>query len=114
LVDTNEGVARVSWLGTTRHSADDLVAPRSSEVETSAVDEAIEVLKDILWHGPVRVKEVARRAREASVSERTLHRAKQKLGARSYKRGFVDGGHWVWELPRQASDGPIVLVQDAS
>jgi archaellum biogenesis ATPase FlaH len=114
LVDADGGVARIHWLGTSHYSADDLVAPRSGEGEGSAVDEAVEVLKDILWHGPVKVTLVKSKAREAGVADRTLDRAKQKLRVRSYKRGFADGGHWVWELPRQTSAGGIDLLQDAS
>jgi hypothetical protein len=114
LVDAHNGVARVSWLGTTQHSADDLVAPRSGEGEGSAVADAAKVLKDILWHGPVRVAEAKRKAREAGIADRTLDRAKQRLLVLSHKRGFADGGHWVWELPRQSSADTAALLEDAS
>ena len=114
LVDAQGGVARVNWLGTTHYSADDLVAPRSGEAETSAVDEAIMVLKDILADGPVPVTAAKKRLREAGIADRTLDRAKQKLGVQSHKRGFSHGSRWVWELPSQTSSGPIVLLQDAS
>jgi archaellum biogenesis ATPase FlaH len=114
LVDADGGVARVQWLGTTRYSADDLVAPRSSEAETSAVDEAVEVLKDILWHGPVPAAHAKRQALDAGISGRTLDRAKKKLCVKVWKRGFAHGSRWVWELPPQSSAVTVTLLQDAS
>jgi len=71
---------------------DDEEAPQRSEAE--------EFLRTVLEDGPVRTQEVLREAKEAGIAEKTLRRAKDKLGV---KAGQLPGDlhrGWAWELRR--------------
>jgi hypothetical protein len=90
-------VVRIRWLGESVHSATRLMAIPESEEERSSVDAAVEVLRQILLGGAVTAENARKQARAAGVSDRTLDRAKARLGVRAVKRGF--SGSWEWELP---------------
>lgn len=94
------GAAAVTWGGVSPHRADALVNEPTAPEERSQLDEAIEFLRDLLQVGPVEAAEVPRRARAAGVAERTLNRAKERLGVRSEKSSAR--GKWVWVLPNPA------------
>ena len=83
-----EGAAR-EILGTAETDADD--------GERNATADADEFLREELAAGPMSAKEVQKLARAAGHSDRTLNRAKSRLGIRSQKGGLRDG--WVWVLP---------------
>lgn len=98
LANTEEhGCARVRWIGVSEHTSGTLLAATSDE-DRSALTEACDVLADILEDGPVGAKDVERRAADAGVHQRTLVRAKKRLGVRSVKNGT---GRWEWVLPRK-------------
>jgi hypothetical protein len=94
--------ARIDGIGGSSYSGRDLLGP-AEEGEDSAVDQACEFLREELGgledlgNVPRRVREVKTAARDAGISERTLERAKAKLGVRSEKVGGRDG-FWVWLL----------------
>jgi hypothetical protein len=93
------GWPRVLWLGTSTHSADDLIAARGEEGEDrSALDGAREHLRGWLASGPVLQQEIERLARDARISEKTVRRAKAKERVSSTKQGFGKGA-WYWSLP---------------
>lgn len=98
LEDCNS-VSKVVWDGTSLHNANTLLAV--SGEEKGALDEAKDVLHDILSLGPIQASEVKRQAREAGISERTLQRAKEGLGVHSQKESM--SGPWLWKLPKVAS-----------
>jgi len=96
------GCARVRWLGESTHTSSSLLtAPRSDE-ERTAVDDAVEFLRDALAEGAVPAKQLIRAANDAGHSKRTLDRAKKEINARSFKSG-VDGG-WLWTLDQDRQD----------
>lgn len=65
---------------------------------------AIAFLRDELSDGPRLVKEVERNAKVGhDISHRTLVRAKQELGVKSFRK--ESSGPWWWKLPE--SNGPI-------
>ena len=68
------------------------------------LEDAVAFLRALLVGGPVPALVVQRVARGAGISERTLWRAKQRLGALAIKTG---SGAWVWTLPEgcQPSEG---------
>jgi transposase-like protein len=57
--------------------------------------EAMDWLKDKLSTGPMPSAQIVRIAKKDGVAERTLERAKQKLGVKASSRA----GHWEWHLP---------------
>ena len=62
----------------------------------SKLQEAEEVLSDILSNGPVEASEAKKQAKIKNVSKRTLERAKANLGVISCKLGGP-GAPWIWE-----------------
>jgi hypothetical protein len=99
------GVCRVVWYGTSAVEADDLLRPVEPE-ERGALEEACAVLADLLKAGPKPADRCKLEALVAGVSERTLKRAKHRLGVRSVREGFA-GGVWHWELPDPADVGGL-------
>ena len=102
------GCARVEWEeGAVSLSARDLLAPEQGDEEDSrsALDEAKDVLCQLLAEGPLAADVVEKKARQAGVSRATLRRAKAKLKVRSVKRGRPDGTQgWDWVLPGAEGD----------
>lgn len=97
LVGNGEGVARVEWLGTSEHNADALLSdPAEMSDERSALREACDFLRVLLADGEQSAAEVFRRGHEAGVSERTMERAKRRLGVRHRKQ--FGSGRFVWYL----------------
>jgi hypothetical protein len=94
--------ARLTELGESAHRGEALLATRGDPEERSAVDEAALWLEDLLCGLPVAATEVQAAARKYGISEKTLRRAKNKLGVQSTKAAF--GGGWEWSL-RQGEDG---------
>ena len=61
-----------------------------------ALEDATEFLKEELASGQALSREVQDRAKAEGISEKTLRRAKKKLGVDAYKDGYQ--GEWVWIL----------------
>jgi len=97
--ETANGMARVAWEGATAHTAAELVAVSPDGEERGALDEACEVLRQILVNGQIDVGTAMVEAKNAGISERTLKRAKKSLGVVSTRNGFGKGAVWFWELP---------------
>jgi Bifunctional DNA primase/polymerase, N-terminal/AAA domain len=68
-----------------------------------ARDVAKKFLDDMLAKGPVLKTEIEEAAEANSISEKTLRRAKEKLGVVAYKDRSKADGKWYWQLP---SSGP--------
>jgi hypothetical protein len=65
----------------------------------SALEEAMDWLREILAEGPVPTTEVQETAREAGLSWATVKRARPKIGAKAKRDGFGRGGSWLWHIP---------------
>jgi KaiC/GvpD/RAD55 family RecA-like ATPase len=77
-------------------TADELMeAEKPSSV--SAVDAAVDWLRETLSDGPVNSTAVFQQAQAAGISNATLQRAKNKLGIKPVKLGMSEG--WTWSLP---------------
>ena len=92
----------IHWQGESDLDADEvLAAPKKSE----ALSNAKAFLKDLLAKGPCDASDVSEAAATASISPRTLARAKAELGVESSKKS----GRWEWSLPdsrsKDASEG---------
>ena len=98
------GVARVVWDGATAHKAADLLRTpaRDDGWEAPAREEGEAFLRELLANGPVPARQVKAEARQASIAERTLDRARQAIGARTRRDGFGPGSRYVWELPGES------------
>jgi putative DNA primase/helicase len=98
----------VAWLDECPLDADGLsFAPLAPE-ETQAVAEAMAFLQDYLRQCAVPANYVIREAKLTGISEKTLRRAKYKLGVISRIFPYSGGGgdRWAWELPKAAKAPP--------
>lgn len=88
---------RVRWCERLEGSARDLLAEADadqSDDDASALDDACEFLKSELASGPVSFNQLLKEARGAGHSERTLRRAKDRIGAEARK----ESKQWVWGM----------------
>jgi len=79
------------WTGTSKLTAEQILAPEPTAEERSALDEAVDFLQDLLSGGPVESGIAKQKARNAGVSERSLWRTKK---FKTYK----EGTKWYWSL----------------
>ena len=86
------GAARIVWQGAVEMSANELVA--QSSTQETALDKAVRALEDYLAEGPANAKDVMEAMKKKGIPERTLDRAKKKLGIASGK-----GPGAKWSLP---------------
>jgi putative DNA primase/helicase len=90
----------VKWETTAvRMTADELFAAARVSVSGPAIAEAAEWLKMVLRDGPMPAVELKQLAKIDGIHERTLLRAKQRLGITAHREGFGPGGIWTWQLP---------------
>jgi hypothetical protein len=93
------GVCRVAWHGASTYQADELIAQEPVE-ERCFLHDASRFLAGLLSEGPVSAEECLRQARLVGIREKTLRRAKSRLGIRSVREGEGLLGQWFWELPK--------------
>ena len=92
------------WCGASDGTAEALLAAPKSEEEKTALEEAVDFLKDVLAEGPRPVGEILREARKMGIAERTLKRAKAQAAVHAKRigeQGKRGGGTWYWDLPCQ-------------
>jgi putative DNA primase/helicase len=86
-------------------TADDVITDHETH---TAIDEAVEWLRDLLAAGPVPAKDGQRKAREVGIADRTLKRAKRAAGVVSESSrddtGFTG---WTWRLDPINTNGPL-------
>jgi putative DNA primase/helicase len=99
LADGSGAPPRIAWDPEARTvTADDVLAHEHDEPEErSAVTEAIEWLRGYLGDGPQPADGVYAQARKDGIAERTLKRAKAKMGVASRR----EGASWVWVPPEK-------------
>jgi len=97
---TVNGAARIEWHGGSSLDATDLMRAPLEEEEKSALEEALEFLKDELSDGPMAAKQIKLNAKGEGVSERTLNRAKARLKVQSIKEAYG----WTWTRLRASGD----------
>ncbi|MBT9140977.1 MAG: hypothetical protein DDT30_01563 [Dehalococcoidia bacterium] len=84
------------WTGESSLTWQRILSAEDSEGK-SALENAIEFLKDELADGVLPAKDMCGNAEAIGISKRTLDRAKAQLGVTSRRQGGV----WVWELTDQ-------------
>ena len=84
---------RFKWGGQVSTTAEDLAAEPDSPEKRAALDVAVEFLREALSQGRVASQDLRKQAKELGIADRTLARAKKKVGAKAKQ----DGGHWcMW------------------
>lgn len=92
-------VATVAWLGESDLLADDILpAPSNHRRRAEATDEAAEWLKGVLAKGPMDAETVLEQAKAEGLADKTLRRAKKRLGVKSGREGFGAEGRFMWRL----------------
>lgn len=94
--------SRIVWeSGVVKLTADEVTRADTPQ-RMSALNEATEWLENALAGGPVPQKQLFESGGKEGFSEKTLRRAKSKLGVKSAKSEFEGG--WAWSLlPKMAS-----------
>jgi hypothetical protein len=84
-----------------RMTADELLAGAAQAAASGpAIAEAAEWLSSVLREGPQPAVDLKQRAKTDGIHERTLLRAKQRLGIIARREGFGRAGQWIWQLPK--------------
>jgi RecA-family ATPase len=97
---------RVTWEGTSQHTAKSILAEAETEEDCNALMGAENFLTEFLGDRPKGSKKVKLEAKAAGISERTLFRAKDLLAVKAKHCGFAKDGKWEWELPKAANPEP--------
>jgi len=106
--DQEREVGYVTGVGESDVRAEELVAAPDSGQERSALKDAEEWLREALQAGPMPTKALLAEARAAGHHDKTIRRAKDRIGATAVRAGFGSAGEWRWELAPK--DGPMPEV----
>lgn len=101
--------ARIVWEGSTHHQANDLLSymPQKDDADdVSALDSAMDFLREVLGDGPLWAKVVKDEAAAAGHSWATVKRASNRLRVKSRKYGKPGDSEqgWKWHLPEGAHE----------
>jgi len=80
-------------------TADAVLSVQSGGDGRTSREDAADWLRDALADGPMRADDVKRQAKQNSIAERTLNRAKSITGVLAKREGFGRGAIWYWLLP---------------
>jgi len=81
----------------------------------SALDDAIDFLKDELAEGAVEATQIEKDTAAAGINPRTLRRARESMGVkvkRQGESGRKGGGRWLWELHEPLATQDYLVDQD--
>jgi energy-coupling factor transporter ATP-binding protein EcfA2 len=109
LVEAAPGIVavRVLWGKAVEGTARELLARAEApaDEERTMTADAEDLLRDLLLTGPATAREIKRQAADASISEKALRRARERLGVQVRRQGFGRGASYVWVFP----DDPSVM-----
>lgn len=94
IVSGDDDVAKLNWLGASDITIDDLTSTEGGE-RKSALDEAIDFLREFLKNGPELSNKVEAKAAARDISVKTLERARSVLRVEPKKKGKT----WLMSLP---------------
>jgi hypothetical protein len=86
---------RTAWDGTSTLTANQLVSEQVNDGDQSELDEASDFLREALADGPRPSLVIEELAEQAGIADRTLRRAKKRLGVKVTK---TKAGPWMCEL----------------
>jgi archaellum biogenesis ATPase FlaH len=89
-------MATLNWLEPSDITIDDLISPEGG-ARLSALDVAIQFLREYLKSGSEPTTKVEKEAAARDISEKTLERARRSLGVKSTKKGK----EWYLSLPNE-------------
>lgn len=89
-----DGVPVLKWIGPSDLTIEDLMGGDDDD-RKSAVDEAIDFLRDELRDGPKPVAQIEARGQARGIAKRTIDRARKEIGVKSKK----SRGIWMIRLP---------------
>jgi hypothetical protein len=107
-----------AWTGESDLTAEQILSGVANSEEAEARTEAQEFLREFLRDGEKEFNDVMKNGKENGLSEKTLRRAKKRLGVISRKEGFGNQDasskgiglkrytKWFWRLPEIADDEP--------
>ena len=99
--------SKIEWLGVAEGSAADIIgqAEQTNDPEKkSALDEAVEFLRETLAEKALPAKEVFKAAAEIGISKITVKRAKRLAGVKIFKE-TGGKGPWMWWINDSAKHG---------
>jgi archaellum biogenesis ATPase FlaH len=89
-----DGVPVLKWIGPSDLTVEDLMGADDGD-RKSALDEAIDFLREELKDGSKPVAEIEARGQARGIAKRTIDRARKEIGANAKKVK----GHWILSLP---------------
>lgn len=94
----------IHWIGTDKIDADTLLKGKDGRLDAPARDEAEDFLTQELSDGPRKASDLIKEAKAIGINERTLNRAKKRLGITVTRQRDQHGKTigWVWSLPESA------------
>ena len=99
----------------TEPAARPLFGPRKSPLVTPSMPppgaDADRFLSEMLANGPMRQVDVTQAAAAQGIADRTLRRARVRLGVVATKHGFGAGSFWVWRLRQTARESASLDVE---
>jgi len=98
--ETDNGCPCIEWRGAVDLDADTIAEGKGSAAERDEWHDADRVLIDVVGYTWTRTKEVLADAANAGVSEKSLRRAKARLGVRSRRVVLSGEAFWQWGPPR--------------
>lgn len=117
LVDTENGAARVEWLGESPYNAHDVTRPPTPDEDADERDGLATYLRQLLTDqgGQARASDVLATARkEFGASESAVKRARKRAGITTSKDGMTGGWFWkVEEVTSAPEEAEEVSSQDA-
>jgi putative DNA primase/helicase len=96
---------RVTWEGESPRTAVDLLVDTGGEEERSKIQVAEVFVRTELSDGRMLTTEMTGKARQHGIADKTLQRARRRLGVVSYKDPKGPKGKWYLELPQSATQG---------
>ena len=92
------GTSIIEWEGPCSLSASDILSTPGRGGSTTAVDEAVEWLKEMLADGPRPAAEMYDAAEAAGIKKHALQRARRQVADTERTGGVSGSGFWVWSL----------------
>jgi len=99
-----DGMAVVWEDGDFEYEADDVLA--AGKEEPGALADAGQWLLEVLADGRIRSGDIFTMAAKEKISEKTLRRAKAKIGVEAVHDGIGTASFWYWQKPKAAKDAP--------
>ncbi|HEY5214389.1 MAG TPA: bifunctional DNA primase/polymerase [Acidobacteriaceae bacterium] len=103
-----DSAGKLQWHGESSFRADDLLTAPATADERSALDEAVDFLREELADGSKPAKDIQAKAEANGISRATLRRAQAALKVTKGPQGFK--GPWMISLRTVAHESPQLLI----